>query len=46
MFLICSSIPLALKWNPACDISETNDGIIDELDLGVFAAHWLAGAGP
>ncbi|NQU65518.1 MAG: SUMF1/EgtB/PvdO family nonheme iron enzyme [SAR324 cluster bacterium] len=29
------------NWNPACDISDPNDGVIDELDLDVFAAEWL-----
>jgi hypothetical protein len=31
------------KWNPACDISDPNDGIIDEYDLAVFMKHWLEG---
>ncbi len=31
------------NWNEICDISEPNDNIIDELDLGVFAENWLAG---
>jgi hypothetical protein len=29
------------NWNPDCDISEPNDGFIDELDLAVLAANWL-----
>jgi hypothetical protein len=29
------------NWNPACDISDTADGVIDEKDLAVFCAHWL-----
>ncbi len=29
------------NWNPACDISDPNDGIIDELDLAILAANWL-----
>jgi hypothetical protein len=31
------------NWNPRCDMSEPPDGIIDELDLGVFADNWLRG---
>jgi predicted phosphodiesterase len=27
--------------SPDCDISEPNDGIIDELDLAVFTNYWL-----
>jgi len=29
------------NWNPACDISDPNDDVIDELDLAVFADNWL-----
>jgi surface protein len=29
------------NWNPACDISEPSDGVIDELDLAILAAEWL-----
>lgn len=29
------------NWNPFCNISNPNDGIIDELDLRVFASNWL-----
>jgi len=29
------------NWNPIYDISEPNDGFINELDLLVFAHHWL-----
>jgi hypothetical protein len=29
------------NWNPACDISDPADQIIDMLDLEVFAANWL-----
>jgi len=32
-----------VNWNPACDISQPNDSVIDELDLAVFAQNWLAG---
>ena len=28
-------------WNPACDISEPSDGVIDELDLVIFLPRWL-----
>ena len=28
-------------WNPHCDISEPNDGIIDELDLKILCGNWL-----
>jgi len=31
-------------WNPSCDISEPNDGVIDERDVSVFADNWLAHA--
>lgn len=29
------------NWNPACDIWEPGDEIIDEYDLGVLAENWL-----
>ncbi len=29
------------NWKAACDISETIDGVIDELDLKVFCENWL-----
>jgi len=29
------------NWNPLCDISEPNDGVINERDLGVFVNNWL-----
>ena len=32
-----------INWNPACDISDPNDNVIDELDLAVFCENWLAG---
>ena len=32
------------NWNPACDISEEKDDVIDCRDLAVFASRWLAGA--
>ncbi len=31
------------NWNAICDISEPNDNVIDELDLGVFVENWLRG---
>jgi len=31
------------NWNPACDISQPPDGIIDERDLAAFCGNWLAG---
>lgn len=31
------------NWNPACDIFDPNDNIIDELDLAAFTENWLAG---
>ena len=34
------------NWNPACDISDPNDDVINELDLAVFTENWLAGLGP
>jgi len=30
------------NWNPACDISDPKDDIIDKLDLSVFTENWLA----
>lgn len=35
------SIPGDDNWNPACDISDPADEIIDMLDVEVFAANWL-----
>ena len=29
------------NWNPACDISDPNDGVIDIVDFAVLALHWL-----
>lgn len=29
------------NWNPACDIFDPNDNIIDTRDLAVFANNWL-----
>ncbi len=37
------SEPNHLKWKAACDISEPNDGIVDEKDLAVFVQDWLTG---
>lgn len=31
------------SWNPACDISDPNDGIIDGRDFSVFVCSWLKG---
>jgi hypothetical protein len=31
------------NWDPACDISEPNDNVIDGFDLEVFTDNWLAG---
>ena len=31
------------NWDPACDISEPNDNLIDGLDLGVFTDNYLEG---
>lgn len=31
------------RWNPACDVSEIADGIIDHLDLAIFVDNWLWG---
>jgi hypothetical protein len=35
--------PNQLNWNPICDISDPNDNIIDERDLGVFVDNYLEG---
>jgi len=35
------SNPADNNWNPLCDISDPNDGVIDELDLAVFARNYL-----
>ena len=35
------SEPGNITWNPACDISDPNDNIIDSIDLVVFTEHWL-----
>jgi hypothetical protein len=32
-----------LNWDPACDISEPADNVIDGLDLAVFVESWLEG---
>jgi formylglycine-generating enzyme required for sulfatase activity len=29
------------NWNPACDIPDANDGIVNGLDLAILADHWL-----
>jgi hypothetical protein len=34
------------NWNPACDISDSKDGVINELDLDPLTENWLTGAGP
>jgi hypothetical protein len=34
------------KWNPACDISDWPDGIIDELDLAALTEQWLEDTAP
>ena len=31
------------NWNPACNISEPNDDVINERDLAVLADNWLRG---
>jgi len=31
------------NWNQFCDISDPNDGVIDEQDLSVFVHSWLKG---
>lgn len=30
------------NWNLDCDVSDPTDGVIDEVDLTVFAENWLA----
>lgn len=35
--------PGSNNWNPACDISDPNDNVIDERDLDVFSENWLTG---
>ena len=35
--------PNMVNWDPACNISEPNDNIIDGHDLGVFVGNWLEG---
>jgi hypothetical protein len=30
-------------WDPACDLSNPADNVIDASDLAVFAGSWLAG---
>jgi predicted outer membrane repeat protein len=32
-----------LNWDPACDISEPEDDVIDGLDIAVFVGNWLEG---
>jgi beta-lactam-binding protein with PASTA domain len=34
------------KWNPACDISDWHDGIVDELDLAALTKQWLEDTAP
>jgi N-acetylneuraminic acid mutarotase len=34
------------NWNPACDISNPKDNIIDWKDLAVFTEYWSTGAEP
>jgi len=34
------------NWNPACDISDPSDDVIDEKDLDVFGDNWLVGMSP
>lgn len=31
------------NWNPACDIAEPNDGVINGFDYAVFAGNWMVG---
>jgi len=33
------------NWNPACDISEPSDNVIDILDLAIFTDQWLYSGG-
>jgi hypothetical protein len=35
------SDPNMPNWDPACDISEPADEVIDGLDLEVFVGNWL-----
>ena len=35
------SVAGGIGWNPACDISDPNDEVIDILDLLVLGQHWL-----
>jgi len=37
------STPGENNWNPACDLSDPNDSVIDGLDLAVFTEKWLTG---
>ena len=41
--LAWQSSPGSGNWNPACDISDPNDSIIDERDLDVLTENWLIG---
>jgi len=34
------------NWNPSCDISDSKDGVINELDLKALTENWLTGAVP
>jgi hypothetical protein len=36
--------PMHPNWNPACDISDPRDDLIDERDLAIFALNYLSGA--
>jgi hypothetical protein len=38
-----SDDPNDQNYNPDCDISDSNDGVIDEKDLVIFVDNWLAG---
>ncbi len=33
------------NWNQVCDISDPNDDVIDERDLGILTKYWLSGVG-
>jgi hypothetical protein len=37
------SDPCQPNWNPACDISNPKDDVIDLSDLAVFSEYWLVG---
>ncbi len=37
----CSDDTPTANWNPACDISDPADGVIDGKDFCVLAANWL-----